>query len=209
MRLKITKFRNRGRGAVLTIAGILITSALLRMSGGATEAFAQVTNQPLEPDAQKEDEAIASVNTPSTQAELLGTRSEISKFLDALIEREKRVKTLETQIALRKKALQIADQEINKRIENLEKAERNLRKTLALADGAAENDLAKLTTVYENMKPKDASALFSAMEPDFAAGFLGRMRPDAAAAIMAGLPPDIAYSISVILAGRNANVPKT
>ena len=48
-----------------------------------------------------------------------------------------------------------------------------------------------------------------AMEPDFAAGFLGRMRPDAAAAVMAGLTPETAYSISVILAGRNATAPKT
>jgi flagellar motility protein MotE (MotC chaperone) len=33
------------------------------------------------------------------------------------------------------------------------------------------------------------------------------MRADAAAAILAGLAPDQAYSISVVLAGRNANVP--
>jgi flagellar motility protein MotE (MotC chaperone) len=55
------------------------------------------------------------------------------------------------------------------------------------------------------MKPKDASLLFERMSPDFAAGFLGRMRPDAAAAIMSGLPPELGYSISVLLAGRNAD----
>ncbi|KIN65935.1 hypothetical protein Z945_982 [Sulfitobacter noctilucae] len=91
----------------------------------------------------------------------------------------------------------------------LEEAEANLRRTLSLTDGAAEDDLARLTAVYENMKPKDAAALFATMEPDFAAGFLGRMRPDYAAAVMTGLPPDVAYSISVILAGRNANAPKS
>ena len=53
-----------------------------------------------------------------------------------------------------------------------------------------------------------AAALFQLMEPSFAAGFLGRMRADAAAAILAGLEPDLAYSISVVLAGRNANVPR-
>ena len=46
------------------------------------------------------------------------------------------------------------------------------------------------------------------MEPSFAAGFLGRMRADVAAAILAGLEPDLAYSISVELAGRNADVPR-
>ena len=57
------------------------------------------------------------------------------------------------------------------------------------------------------MKPKDAAALFEEMSPEFAAGFLGLMRADAAALIMTGLEPTTAYSISVILAGRNANVP--
>jgi flagellar motility protein MotE (MotC chaperone) len=33
------------------------------------------------------------------------------------------------------------------------------------------------------------------------------MRPDAAAGIMAGLQPQTAYTISVVLAGRNAKVP--
>jgi flagellar motility protein MotE (MotC chaperone) len=83
-------------------------------------------------------------------------------------------------------------------------AEARLRGLMTLAEESAEGDLAQLTSVYENMKPKDASLLFERMSPDFAAGFLGRMRPDAAAAIMSGLPPELGYSISVLLAGRNA-----
>ena len=84
-----------------------------------------------------------------------------------------------------------------------------MRATLSLADEASEKDILRLTSVYENMKPKDAAILFEQMEPNFAAGFLGRMRPDIAAEILSGLSPEVAYSISVILAGRNANVPKT
>ena len=90
----------------------------------------------------------------------------------------------------------------------LKTAEEELRAVLALADGAAEGDLARLTAVYESMKPKDAIPLFEKMAPEFAAGFLGRMRPDAAGAILSGLPPDSAYSISAILAGRNATAPQ-
>ena len=79
--------------------------------------------------------------------------------------------------------------------------------TLALADGATEADVARLTTVYEQMKPKESAALFEEMDPTFAAGFLARMRPEAAAGIMAGLSPEAAYTISVVLAGRNGAVP--
>ena len=77
-----------------------------------------------------------------------------------------------------------------------------------LADGAAEKDIQNLTAVYQAMKPKDAAALFETMSPEFAAGFLGRMPPEAAAAILSGMSSEAAYGVSVIVAGRNAEVPK-
>ena len=57
------------------------------------------------------------------------------------------------------------------------------------------------------MKPKSAAALFEEMNATFAAGFLARMRPEAAAGIMASLSPGAAHRFSVVLAGRNADVP--
>ena len=104
-------------------------------------------------------------------------------------------------------ALRSAEQQIEDKLAALQQAEAALSATIARADTAAETDLAQLTTVYENMKPKEAADLFAQMPPRFAAGFLGMMRPDAAALIMTELDPEIAYSFSVVLAGRNANVP--
>lgn len=83
-----------------------------------------------------------------------------------------------------------------------------MSKALTIADDAAEGDVTRLVAVYENMKPKDATALFAVMDADFAAGFLARMKPEAAAAIMAGLDPKVAYTISAVLAGRNARAPR-
>lgn len=209
MNLFSKKNRPSGRGAILIIALLLISSAVLRFGIGSGPAVAQALTQPIKADDVLEKEhAPADTEMNPIQAETVG-RAELGGLLGALQKRERRVKTMEKQIEMRRRALQIADQEIRKRLASLEKAEVTLRKTLALADGAAEDDLARLTAVYENMKPKDAAALFATMEPDFAAGFLGRMRPDAAAAVMTGLPPEVAYSISVILAGRNANAPKS
>jgi len=94
-----------------------------------------------------------------------------------------RVTELEEKIAVQKKALELADFEVRRRLAALTEAEKRLRATMALADGAAEADLAQLTVVYENMKPKDAAALFEKMEPTFAAGFLSRMQPSSSAQI--------------------------
>lgn len=203
------KRRVRGRGAILTIALLLISSALMRLGAGTGQAVAQALAQPVKGVAgAKPNMATEDIATdPSNEAVL--DRVETGNLLSALKQREERVKALEQQIDVRRKALEVADAEISKRLAILEQAEANLRQTIALADGAAEDDLTNLTAVYENMKPKDAATLFATMEPGFAAGFLGRMRPDAAAAIMTGLPPEVAYSISAILAGRNAKVPKS
>lgn len=181
-----------GRGSVLIIAALLIGSAGIRVWLGAGQAFATDSN----------------ILAQTLAAEPPQPSANLEPMLRAFQEREARIAEQERQIALRLKGLAIADEQIEKRLKHLQETEEKLRATLELADGAAEDDLNRLTSVYENMKPKTAAALFEQMEPGFAAGFLGRMRPDAAAGIMAGLSPQIAYTISVILAGRNANVPK-
>lgn len=199
---KLVSGRN-GRGSVLLIAGLLMGSAAIRIGAGAGQAVA--TENPLAASAEAEMSVAAS---DAGQKIPEADKAKMSKLLKSFQEREARIAEKEQQIAVRMKALSVADEQIEKRLTMLEDAETSLRGLLALADSAAEDDLARLTAVYENMKPKDAALLFEEMEPVFAAGFLGRMKPTAAAGILAGLSPQAAYSISVILAGRNADVPK-
>lgn len=188
-----------GRGTILLISALLIGSASLRVAVGAGAAVAEgdFANQLL---LQSE---------PQEQQPKSLDRVKLGTLLEALNAREARIVEKEEKLKIRKKALDVAQVEVERRLEALEQAEERLSNTLALAQTAAEDDLARLTTVYENMKPKEAAALFEAMEPEFAAGFLARMRPDVAAKVMSGLDPQIAYSISAILAGRNALAPKS
>jgi flagellar motility protein MotE (MotC chaperone) len=125
----------------------------------------------------------------------------------ALSAREAAVELGEMALKDRMAALALAEETITQRLAELTAAETELARTLAIADQAAEQDLTRLTTVYETMKPKDAAALFETMAPAFAAGFLGRMQPQAAAAVMSGLKPETAYEISLVLASRNAEAP--
>ncbi len=205
---KRNPLQRAGRGSVLIIALLLISSGVLRITSGV--AMAEDTT----PAAKPLPEMVKASATEEDRTALQRTgqvpdRAEMGSLIEALSAREERLRERERQMELRGKALSIADAEIAKRLAMLEEAETALRSTLSLADGAAEDDISRLVAVYESMKPKDSAALFATMEPDFAAGFLGRMRPDVAAAIMAGLPPEVAYSISAILAGRNARAPKT
>lgn len=191
------KLSTAGKGSVLLISGLLVASAGLRLATSATQAFAADGSELALPVVPAD--RLAAAEPPKAE--------QITTLVKALQAREARVADQELEIQVRTKALAVAKEEIERRIKALEEIEEKLRNTISLADEAAEDDLARLTAVYENMKPKDASALFEEMDPQFAAGFLGRMRPDSAAKIMTGLSPQVAYSISAVLAGRNAGVP--
>ena len=188
--------RRAGRGALGIISGLMIAAGLIRITDGVGKVMA------LETTGHGTEAATAVVAGDCTPDG--GTAA----LLAALRERESTLVSSEAALEVRKQALSIAETKITARLEELKAAEAQLSSTLALADSASEDDLARLTTVYENMKPKEAALLFSEMDPDFAAGFLARMRPDAAAAVLAGLDPKVAYGISAVLAGRNATVPR-
>ena len=184
--------KRTSRGALVILALLFASSAALRMGAGVGVALAGGS------DTTSLDAGNVPLNCPEPPVALA----------EALRAREDQVSTKEAALADRMAALSLAESAITAKVSEMEAAETKLSKTLALANGASEEDLTRLTTVYEAMKPKDAAALFETMAPEFAAGFLGRMRPDAAAAVMTGLSPKTAYGISVLLAGRNALVPK-
>lgn len=184
---------------VATISAMLLLSAFLRAAQGPAQAIALETR---DEEVQQDADLAMEKDTMSC-----ADSDHFRTLLSDLKSREERIEAAEADLLDRAQALNVAESQVREQLEELVAAERELRATMALAQEAAENDLNRLTTVYENMKPADAIPLFEEMTPDFAAGFLGRMRPDMAAAIMSGLQPEIAYSISVILAGRNANVP--
>ena len=179
-----------GRGALVVLAITLAASGALRLGNGVGAALARL------PDAT--DPAGGPLACPEPPEALAA----------ALRARAAQVEAQEAALADRMAALALADRSLSQRLTDLRAAEEELSATLALADGAAEADLSRLTAVYETMKPKDAALLFEAMAPSFAAGCLGRMLPEAAAAVLSGMSPDAAYAISVLLAGRNADVPK-
>lgn len=192
------KRRRLGRSTLFVVICLFVGSGLVRLSDGTGLAVAR------EVEALARSELKKEAHTPLTCA----PDQDVAAVLAALQDRERHVAEAEAKQADTARALELARAEIATQLAALEQAEAELKKTLSTAETAAEDDLSKLTAVYENMKPKDAAALFEAMAPEFAAGFLGRMRPHAAAQVMTGLPPEAAYTISVILAGRNADVPK-
>lgn len=187
--------RSPGMGAMTVIAALLFVSAALRLLGVSNVAFA------LDGQGESQNNASIAVDWPEQDGNL-------GVLLSSFQSREQRIKAEEQRISKRLEQLIQAEASIASQLAKLEEAELRLRKLLSIADSASEDDVARLTSVYENMKPKAAAIVFEEMAPEFAAGFLARMRPDAAALVMAGLNPQTAYAVSVVLAGRHIDVEK-
>jgi flagellar motility protein MotE (MotC chaperone) len=179
-------------GALVILALLFASSGALRLGTDLGAALAAINENPVD-------------SLPEEPASCAAPPAALAAALKA---RDQAVSARETILEERLAALDLAQAAIDKRMAELAAAEEGLKKTISLADGAAEQDLGTLTAVYEAMKPADAARLFAAMAPEFAAGFLSRMQPPAAAAILAGMTPEQAYSISVLIAGRNAMAPK-
>jgi len=183
----------RPKRVLACIAAFLVASGIVRIATGMGPAIAFAEEQ--------------MAHDPTETAPVAIMTPEIDPLLAAIQERETRIAERESAIGDRMRALAAAEEEVGKRLAELQAAEESLLAALAMSETANDDDIARLTAVYENMKPADAAGLFETMAPDFASGFLVRMRPEAAAAIMTGLEPQTAYSISAIIAGRNANAP--
>jgi len=190
----------RTSGALTIVIGCLVMSGILRfgVDGVALAKEAGVLR----------DGRPSTGRVPPTARATCKVAPDIASLLQALKTRKAQLDQRETRLKNRMQALKVAQEDMNRNKAALIKAEKKLAATLAIANSAAETDIQKLTSVYENMKPRNSAGLFAAMDPGFAAGFLSRMRPESAAKIMSNLPPEKAYAISLEIAGRNAKAPR-
>ncbi len=187
--------KKQSKGSLFLIATFLIASATVRVGISANEAMA------------REEPLFDSPLTNLAKPESCEPPEDLRELMAVFKEREARIEQREAEIKNRLQALNVADGEVVRKLAALEDAEGRLRSLIAMSETAAEDDLLRLTQVYETMKSKDVATLFEEMDPRFSAGFIGRMKPEAAAGVMAGMTPEAAHAISVILAGRNANTP--
>ncbi len=177
---------------LLLLAGLLLVAGMSRLGLGVADVFAA------EPMSEGNSGQPAAAAEPPDPGDLLA----------ALLAREAEILAAEEALAARTAQLRAAEAALALQLSELEASEARLAATLRMTETAAEDDLQRLTSVFENMKPQQAADLFAQMDTEFAAGFIARLRPDFAGEIMAGLDPLAAYAITAVIAGRHARTPR-
>lgn len=189
-----SRLPGRRPGGLTMLAMFLGVAGLIRIGLGVTAAMAQ-------------DGSGLPPTPPATAETACITEPGLEKMVADLKDRAAQLSARETVATQREQSLTLAQSRVDEKLAELKAAQERLSATIAEADHAADKDVSSLVAMYEAMKPKDATRLFAEMQPDFAAGFIVKMKPELAAAVLAGLEPAQAYSISAVLAGRNANAP--
>ena len=206
---RVKRGRRMSRNVLIMLAALLVCSGVVRMGGGVGLARAVESADVAMPANVKAESPMTTSVVPETGP---GDLEQIFQVLrlreEALVAAEQKLEERETEFEMRtqKRAEQLrqAELQVSESLKKLEAMEQELKGLVVTVDTASRDDIDRLTTVYENMKPKQAAALFDQMAPNFSAGFLAQMRPDKAAAVLSGMSPEKAYSVSVVLAGRNA-----
>jgi flagellar motility protein MotE (MotC chaperone) len=195
-RYRASKRSSRTRnGALFVVASCFLASAGIRIGvSGPAIAMELDARQDLAVESPDRERPISADHT---------SFAELDTLLAAIRERQTALDGEEIRINEKLEILEQAEAAFESKRHELQETERRLAATLAQTDGAVLRDIEQLTSMYENMKPKNAAGIFETMDPRFAAGFLIRMNPQAAADILSGMSAEAAYEASVIMANRN------
>jgi len=142
----------------------------------------------------------------ATSVEDLARRAGVSpneiEVLQQLAKRREALDARERTISDREALIAAADTKLVARIGQLSDLKKQIEDLLKKADKTGDEDIARLTKVYENMKPKDAAPVMARLSDDVRLPIAAMMKDKALAAILSAMPEEKAQEITEKLAQR-------
>lgn len=152
--------------------------------------------------------AIALPQAPvcTTSVDELAKRAGISRneidILQALGKRREQLDARERGTKEKEALIATAEAKLQGRITQLDDLKKQIETLLQSANKTGDADVARLTKVYENMKPKDAAAVLSTLSDDVRLPIVAQMKDRALASVLAAMPADKARDLTEKLAKR-------
>lgn len=121
------------------------------------------------------------------------------EFAEELKERMRDVEARSAKLLERESELSVFNDHIRQRLQDLEALKKEISMLIENIEGRRQEDIMKVATIYEEMKPQIAGGIIAGMDPEFAAGLFLAMKGENASAIMASMPPEKAYAVTVLM----------
>jgi flagellar motility protein MotE (MotC chaperone) len=206
----------------LTLVGIGIRTVdviSLAVSGAAfTTVTAAIADPAPDTKAAGETKPDAGVKVASAEAPsstLMPSHAPVAEEGDAksetdllaqLTEKRKELDARSTELDQREALLKAAEDRINTKVEELTTMRSDLEKLLDLQKSKDDAQLNSLVKIYEDMKPKDAAAIFNSLDPNVLLEVTGRMKEAKMAPILAAMDPGRARMLTVKLSERRRSM---
>lgn len=129
------------------------------------------------------------------------------EILKSLSERRSSLEQREEDINLRLKLLEAAESRLQKRMEEIQTLQSSLAKTDPEAAAKPAEQVKGLATMYENMKPKAAAAVFDELDLSILIDLSRAMNPRKMAAVLAVMDPEKAGALTAALASGAGGPP--
>lgn len=149
---------------------------------------------------------------PSASAERSNDISSMSEsevaLLQRLSERREILNTRENQLKTRENLLIAAGKRVEERIARLTEIESRIAKLIDIFDAQENARIGKLVQVYQNMKAKDAAAIFDQLDMEVLLAVAQRMEDAKMAEVLGKMKADAAKRLTVEMA-RQKKLPET
>ena len=96
----------------------------------------------------------------------------------------------------RKKELKRLEEEVDKKLDQLNQLRLNIEKLLAAKDAEEQKRISELAKMYEKMSAEKAAAVFTTLDKDLAIAILGQMKTKSAARILNNMERDKAAKLT-------------
>lgn len=123
-------------------------------------------------------------------------------ILQSLSARREQLAKWEEEVRTKENLLDATEARINKRIEEINALEKNVRDLLAQYEKQEDANIRSLVKIYENMKPKEAARIFNELEMPVLLMVADRMSERKAAPVLAKMDPKKAKTLTVELAAQ-------
>lgn len=206
----IKKSRVRVSYAHMLVVGMGVGVALKIIAGYPSEVFATTseaaktetktenkaeTKQDHKPAGQEE----AKPAEGSAAAARAAERCVTGKMLEAADTKLQLLQDRENAVGAKERMIEIAEQRLQEQISRLEATRKKLAETAGLAEEKTSKDREKLILIYEQMKPKEAAAIFNEMDPVVSADLLRSMKEQKSSAVLATMDAKKAYEVTIVL----------
>lgn len=197
--------------AVMIGAALLLTlkvTALVTGSSPLVPAVEAASSEPEEETTEAVEEAAAEEDENARPAVNLAARPgpvsrQSDDVLEALAQRRKALDARQNEVAMREKLLAAAEARIDDKIVELKELKAKIDEVFKTEESKGDAKFKSLVKVYENMKPKDAAAVFEQLDMKVLLELLDRMNERKLAAVLAAMDPARAQAVTVALATEN------